>query len=359
MSVVEADVALAVRGDEAAYLRLVEESANVVSAIALAIVRNVDASEDVAQEVFLAVWTNLRKLRNPSSFLPWIRQITRNQAHLWLREHGHERGDDAAIAAAVDDRPSPADELLKDEERAVLRDVIDDLPEDAREVVILYYREGSSTRHVSELLGISEDAVKQRLSRARAKIREQMLARFGRTVARTAPGAAFVTVIASSLGAAAPPAAAAVAMATTKSVSALSLASLFGGIVGAAGVVIGMKHLEPIFDDQEARELRVFRNHAITLMLVTSVLLPFTVTSGPPPHWLAGFAALAFMAAYAYLYHVRLPRILERRWRWECEVDPEVAKQHRRKWMYATTSQAGAATIGGFTLMTMIIKSAF
>jgi DNA-directed RNA polymerase specialized sigma24 family protein len=79
----ESDVLLAGKGDEAAFRRLVDSSANTVCSIALAIVRNVEASEDIAQEAFLTAWSNLRSLRNPSSFLPWLRQVTRNQAHLW------------------------------------------------------------------------------------------------------------------------------------------------------------------------------------------------------------------------------------------------------------------------------------
>ncbi len=138
-ALLETDVRLAMSGDRDAYGRLVEQSANVVCAIALAIVRNVQASEDVAQEVFLAGWTTLSRLRNPASFLPWLRQVTRNQANLWLRLHTRERSDDDALAATVDARPSPVEALLDDEKKRVLADVIADLPHDAREVVILYY----------------------------------------------------------------------------------------------------------------------------------------------------------------------------------------------------------------------------
>src|SRR4051795_12660338 len=131
-TLLETDVRLAMTGDHDAFARLVEQSANVVCSIALAIVRNVQASEDVAQEVFLAVWTSLGKLRNPASFLPWLRQLTRNQANLWIRNHARERSDDDALAAAVDLRPSPPVELLQDEERRVLAAVIAELPEESR-----------------------------------------------------------------------------------------------------------------------------------------------------------------------------------------------------------------------------------
>lgn len=53
----ESDVLRAGNGDEAAFARLVERTANTVCSIALAIVRNVEASEDIAQEAFLAAWS--------------------------------------------------------------------------------------------------------------------------------------------------------------------------------------------------------------------------------------------------------------------------------------------------------------
>jgi DNA-directed RNA polymerase specialized sigma24 family protein len=75
-------VAAAADGDGAAFATLDSETSGLVSSIALAIVRDVDLSRDVAQDVFLAAWRDLRKLRNPSSFLPWLRQIARNRAHM-------------------------------------------------------------------------------------------------------------------------------------------------------------------------------------------------------------------------------------------------------------------------------------
>ena len=61
--------------------------------------------------------------------------------------------------------------MLADEERRLLEVVLDELPDDTREVVTLYYREGESTAHVARLLGLSEDNVRQRLSRARSRLR--------------------------------------------------------------------------------------------------------------------------------------------------------------------------------------------
>src|SRR4051794_26360974 len=81
----EPHVLAAAEGDREAFARLVDATGSLVCSIAVAILRDVEMSRDVAQDVFLAAWQNLRKLRNPASFLPWLRQMTRNQAHQALR----------------------------------------------------------------------------------------------------------------------------------------------------------------------------------------------------------------------------------------------------------------------------------
>ncbi len=335
----EGDVRAAMLGDADAYQRLVLRCANTVCSIALAIVRNVQASEDIAQEVFLVVWTSLRKLRNPASFLPWLRQITRNQAHLWLREHRREIADDEALAEAIDSRPDPASALLNAEERRVLEAVIDDLQEETREVVILYYREGSSARQVAELLGLSEDAVKQRLSRARTRMREEMLLRFGSIAARTAPAAGFATVIGAAITASAPTVSAAVTAGAAKA-GGLTLGSLLlmlvkgaggGAAAGIGGVLLGLRHLErTIFDEQEERQLRQFKRAAIGSVIVAA--LGFTLTAGWRPIWFwPTLVYLGFAVALSYLYKVRLPHILARRRAAELAADPNAELKHRRE----------------------------
>ena len=72
-------VSAAAGGDRDAFARLVDETRGLVASIALAILRDVDVSRDVAQDVLLVAWRDLRKLREPASFLPWLRQITRKE----------------------------------------------------------------------------------------------------------------------------------------------------------------------------------------------------------------------------------------------------------------------------------------
>ena len=58
-----ADIILAQQGDQQAYERIICRSQNLVSTIALAIVKDVDDSEEIAQQVFVSVWQNLKQLK--------------------------------------------------------------------------------------------------------------------------------------------------------------------------------------------------------------------------------------------------------------------------------------------------------
>ncbi|HEY9143757.1 MAG TPA: sigma-70 family RNA polymerase sigma factor, partial [Arenimonas sp.] len=207
-SLIHAHLPAAARGDREAYGRIVAGCQGTVASIALAIVRDVPASEDVAQEAFLSAWQNLRRLKNPDSFLPWLRQITRNLArdHLRARARLREPGGDveALLAGVADPQPMPCEQVADNEEHEIAAAVIDSLPEESREVLLLYYREGQNSRQVAGLLGLQDAAVRKRLQRARDRVRGELLERLGSFARGTAPGLAFTTAVATALTIAAP-----------------------------------------------------------------------------------------------------------------------------------------------------------
>ena len=224
------------RGSHEAYGRIVRACQNTVTAIALAITGDVQASEDIAQEAFLSAWQQLDRLRNSASFLPWMRQITRNLARDWLRAQAQRplsgEAAEIAIGMAADPSPEPADRLLRGEAEAAAEDIISALPEDSREVLLLFYREGQSSRQVAALLGLSDEAVRKRLSRARASVREDLLQRFGGLARSTAPSAAFALAVAGALAPAAPASA-------TAAVVGSGVFGAGAGKLGAGGLATG------------------------------------------------------------------------------------------------------------------------
>ena len=356
-------LAAAVTGDRAAFGRVVLACQNTVTAIALGIVRDVPASEDIAQEAFLSAWKNLGRLQNRASFLPWLRQITRNLArdHLRARRripHGVDDVD-AAIAAAADPQPNPFEQLLEREHQGLAAEMISALPADSREVLLLYYREGQSSRQVAALLGLSDAAVRKRLSRARQVVRGELLLRFGEFAHASAPSAGFAAVITTALAMASPPAAAAGLLAATATVGAKSLGKLLLGSAGSiglglagafAGIYYGLRsQLRGAVDDAE--RFALVRSSVISGLASVGFMVTLLLLSIFDSGWrLPLTATLAFMAVVFHQAIVVQPRILARRHAAEARRDPATAAARRRRerWMCWIGASAGtAAGLGG------------
>ncbi len=333
------------KGCPRSYGRIVLACQNTVTAIALAITRDVQASEDIAQEAFIKAWQQLNQLNNSASFLPWLRQITRNLARDWLRaNHNRPLSGEAAeiaIGMAADPAPAGADAMVRVEEELAAEDIISALPEDSRETLLLFYREGQSSQQVAMLLGLSDAAVRKRLSRARATVREEMLKRFGEFARSTAPGTAFAAVVSSAVMLAAPSTASAIAigMAGAGKVGASGVGAntvgggAAGGAVGAVangmfanpldlwlvvgGIGIGMlaawfashyllRYAET--PSEQAQVRRFLRLHNITTVLFcggTAVVVILNAGLAP------GLTVLGIgMVALNYQYLITLPRVM-------------------------------------------------
>lgn len=341
-TLIHSQLPAAARGDRDAYGRIVAGCQSTVTSIALAIVRDVHASEDIAQEAFLSAWQHLRKLNNPASFLPWLRQITRNLARDHLRaqyRRAHPGGDvESLIASVADPHPGPAERLGDAQDHAIAAAVIDSLPEESREVLLLYYREGQSSRQVAGLLGLQDAAVRKRLSRARERVREELLQRLGEFAKATAPGAGFSAAVLAMLMVGAPPAAAATAFgagalgaangATKLGIGALGGA--FAGIVGGLwGIWFGVrKLLRQPFDARERREVMAYA--LFTSALTVSFSIGITLLA-KVPGWIPHLAtSIGFAAGMVFACGWWFPRILARRRAHELAMDPVGAARRQR-----------------------------
>ncbi len=346
-------VTAAQRGDRDAFGRLVDATRSVVTSISLAILRDEEASRDVAQDVYLEAWRGLPRLRNPSSFLPWLRQLTRNRAHHALRtEVRRRRRDpdgraDELLAAAADPAPDAEQRLVAAEERAALGAALAELPDVTREVVVLYYREERSARQVADLLGLSEAAVRQRLSRARAQVRERLLEDAGHALRASAPGAAFTTAVMTALALAAPGTAAAATLAAgaaTKGASGAGASQLaaktglaatggaIGGVVaglagGLWGIFAGARHLHrQARDDEERRGIVVY---AVTGSLAIFGFLAVVLLW--PTRYVVTGAFVGFMATLLGLCFGWIPHVTRRRMAAELREDPEGARLRQER----------------------------
>jgi RNA polymerase sigma-70 factor (ECF subfamily) len=153
---------------------------------ARAIVRDEGEAEDVMQQAYVNAYANLRQFSGKSRFSTWLMRIAINEALTRVRLRGRYEPFDEDLSNVEDlvmKRPpgDPERQAISGELRVVLEWAIDDLPDGAREVFVLRDVEGLSTAETASVLGVSEDVVKTRLSRARFALRRVLAERIGAT----------------------------------------------------------------------------------------------------------------------------------------------------------------------------------
>ena len=82
-------------GSRDAFRQIVERYQTLICSLAYSATGNVSQSEDVAQETFLAAWTDIRSLREPNKLRAWLCGIVRNRIHRSLQREGREPAHDA------------------------------------------------------------------------------------------------------------------------------------------------------------------------------------------------------------------------------------------------------------------------
>lgn len=235
-------VAQAKAGDANAFERLVERHQSLVCSLALGACGDVHRSEDLAQEAFIIAWRRIGELREPANFKSWVCGIVRHVANSSLRKDQRTptaQADEECCGETLADTNTPAEHVIDSEERAILLRQLQELPPLYREPMVLFYRQNESVASVAEVLGISEDAVKQRLSRGRVMLAERVERSLGSVLRKTVPTAAFTLAV---MGALAASMTSASAAALTGAGAKLAKSSALGGavevplITGAAGM---------------------------------------------------------------------------------------------------------------------------
>ena len=152
--------------------------------VSRAIVRDDSEAEDVMQQAYVNAYTNLRQFAGKARFSTWLTRIAVNESLARLRHKGkHERYDEPSRMEQLAEQspPDPERQAFSGELRALLEWAIEKLPDGAREVFVLREVEGLSTAEVGDALGVSEDVVKTRLSRAKSALRRTVMERTGST----------------------------------------------------------------------------------------------------------------------------------------------------------------------------------
>ncbi|MCK5863210.1 MAG: sigma-70 family RNA polymerase sigma factor [Candidatus Hydrogenedentes bacterium] len=169
-------------GDDSALEHLVKRYQNDVFRFCLHYVRNLETARELSQEVFLRVYTARDRFDPKRIFRSWMLCIARNMClnvikhNKIVRMESLEGLELASNAASPDWYPvtaHPLEGVMADERRRTLLHIVNDLPEDARELVMMRYFEEMSAREIAEVVEITEGAVRTRTHRALNLLRER------------------------------------------------------------------------------------------------------------------------------------------------------------------------------------------
>ena len=184
----DALIAQAKSGDTLAFTELVRRYEETVYRFSYKICRDKEKAAETLQDTFVNVFRKLKSFDGKSKFSTWLYTIVTNNCLMKHRkrrsdelEESLEAYDHARPAEGAVQRPelvssehSPADIVIGKELRELLETAMLKLPEDYRVVFVMRDIEGRSSEETAGVLGLSNEATKSRLRRARAFLRDQL-----------------------------------------------------------------------------------------------------------------------------------------------------------------------------------------
>jgi len=179
-------------GDEAAFREIVSRYRNSLYAFLKQFLNQADLVEDVFQETFLQLFTSRDSFDPSRPLRPWLFTIAANKAKDALRKsqrtsavpigtiaESDDMSFDEVLNALTSDTAVPYDEVERSETAERVSEVIANMPENLREILILAYFQRLSYKHMAQVLGIPIGTVKSRLHTAVARFARDWKASVG------------------------------------------------------------------------------------------------------------------------------------------------------------------------------------
>jgi len=169
-------------GDDAAFDILVEKYQKSIHALVWRKIGDFHYAEEITQDTFLRAYQNLSTLRNPSQFLGWLYVIANRLCLNWLRKQKPERRWQSLEDTSVEEvaKSAYARYVLEQRETEatehrfeIVRKLLAKLPESERTVMTLHYLGEMTPKEIGKFLGVSVEAIRTRLHRARKRLQEE------------------------------------------------------------------------------------------------------------------------------------------------------------------------------------------
>lgn len=176
-------IELCKKGDREAFTELIDKYQTKVFNMSYGLLSNYEDAADATQEIFVKVYKSIPSFMGRSSFTTWLYVICRNVCNDILRQR-KRRGisvsiygddeDDSKIADIPSDRPTPEEHAEMNERQAAVRDAVNSLKPEYREVIVYADMQQLSINEMAEIMKCPTGTVKSRLNRARSALRKKL-----------------------------------------------------------------------------------------------------------------------------------------------------------------------------------------
>ncbi len=167
-------------GDDTAFSALVKKHQKPVHALAWRKTGDFHVAEEITQDTFLKAYQNLSTLKEPQKFAGWLYVIAANYCKMWKRKRRLSTQSLEGTSSAELENATYSGYVIAENERTtaeaqreVVKKLLATLQESDRIVITLYYLGGMTYEEISEFLGVSVSAIKNRLYRARQRLKKE------------------------------------------------------------------------------------------------------------------------------------------------------------------------------------------
>ena len=167
-------------GDDTAFSVLVKKYQRSVHALVWRKIGDFHIAEDITQDTFLKAYQRLSTLKKPQRFASWLYVIAANHCSTWLRKkrlwtQSLEETNNAQLEKATYSGYviEENERMTEETQREIVKKLLAKLQESERTVITLHYLGGMNYEEISEFLGVSVAAIKNRLYRARNRLKKE------------------------------------------------------------------------------------------------------------------------------------------------------------------------------------------
>lgn len=162
------------QGDQDAARQLVERHLSKIVSLAMRVLGSQDDAEDVAQEVFLRVWTNAQKWQpGKARFETWMYRVALNLCYDKLRRKREVLVKE--LPEQMDEAPNPAETLQRSQVAQRVDQAVSELPERQRVAITLCHTQGLGNIEAAQIMDVSVEALESLLARGRRTLAKKLL----------------------------------------------------------------------------------------------------------------------------------------------------------------------------------------